>query len=206
MQGKPGKDRKASMKLRIILVGAIDPEIVAILKRGIEDMFPSDVRLGDGLRPSIEAYDADRGQYSAEVILNDLAQLEIEDQEHILGLADCDLYIPELTFVFGAALGTAALVSVTRLRQEFYSLQADGDLLTRRILTEAVHEIGHTYGMRHCFDPGCVMFFSRNIADTDRKGFNLCDRCEETLSRLSKPLLEISEDDPRLRPSLNIML
>ena len=194
------------MKLQIIPVGAIDPEIVAILKRGIEDMFPADVRLGDVLRPSIEAYDADRGQYSAEVVLNDLALRETEDQEHILGLADRDLYIPELTFVFGAALGTAALVSITRLRQEFYGLQADRDLLTRRILTEAVHEVGHSYGMKHCFDPGCVMFFSRNIADTDTKGFNLCDSCKDTLSRLSKPLLEISEDDPRLRPSLNIML
>ena len=202
-----GEEGKADIKLRIVPVGAVGPGLLAMLKRGIADVLAADVRSGEALESRVDAFDAERGQYSAEVILNDLAARGSDDQpEHVLGVADCDLYIPDLTFVFGAALGTAALISITRLRQEFYNLKADSDILFRRMMTEAVHEIGHSYGMRHCFDPGCVMFFSRTIGDTDRKGFDFCDTCRETMSRLSKPLLEISEDDPRLAPSLNIML
>ena len=194
------------MKLQIIPVGAIDPGIVEIVMLGIKDVLTADLRLGEPLDFPVGSYDAYRGQYSAEAVLNELAAREGRDQEHVLGTSDHDLFIPDLTFVFGAALGTAALISVTRLRQEFYGFKTDRNILARRILTEAVHEISHSYGMKHCFDPGCVMFFSRTIVDTDKKGFNLCDSCKDMLSRLSKPLLEISEDDPRLRPSLNIML
>ena len=201
------QEGKADIRLQVVPIGAVAPEVLKMLKHGIAGILPADVRLGEALEPGIGAFNAERGQYSAEAILNDLAVRGSDDQsEHILGMADCDLYIPDLTFVFGAALGKAALISIARLKQEFYNLKADRDILRKRMMTEAVHEIGHSYGMRHCFDPGCVMFFSRTIGDTDRKGFNLCDRCGGMLSRLSKPLLEIAEDDPRLAPSLNIML
>lgn len=194
------------MKLQIIPIGVIDPGLVEMVEQGIETVLPAQVRLGKAIEPPHHAYDAERGQYSAEAILNALSEERSENQEHIIGVADLDLFIPDLTFVFGAALRRVALVSVIRLRQEFYNLGSDKGLLARRILTEAVHEIGHSYGMRHCFEPGCVMFFSHGICDTDRKGFDFCASCGEMLTRVSKPLLEISEDDPRLAPSLNIML
>jgi archaemetzincin len=195
------------MKLQIIPIGVTDPEMVEMLKQGIEDVLPADVRLGEVLGPPVYAYDAGRNQYSTEAILNDLPERGLEDRSvHLLGFADCDLFIPDLTFVFGAALQKAALISITRLRQEFYNLSPDKDLLTKRILSQAVHEIAHSYGMRHCFDPGCVMYFSHSIGDTDRKGFDFCNRCGGIMSRVAKPLLEISEDDPRLALSLNIML
>ncbi len=201
-----GIEEGPDIKLRIIPVGPVEPGIIEILKRDIGQALPADVRSGDVIEPPREAFDAGRAQYSAEAILNALAEQEADPREHVLGVIDFDLYIPDLTFVFGAALGRAALVSITRLRQEFYGLDADRGLFTRRVLTEAVHEAVHSYRMKHCFDPGCVMSFSRTIDDTDKKGFELCDSCRATLSRLSKPLLEISEDDPRLAPSLNIML
>lgn len=194
------------IKLQIIPVGPVGPGIIERLIRDIGEVLPAGVRSGDVIEMPREAFDAGRGQYSAEIVLNALAERETDPREHVLGLIDSDLYIPDLTFVFGAALGRAALVSITRLRQEFYGLDADRGLFTRRVLTETVHEAAHSYGMKHCFDPGCVMFFSRTIGDTDKKGFELCDSCQATLSRLSKPLLEISEDDPRLARSLNIML
>lgn len=202
-----GQEGKADIRLEIVPVGVIDPEVLEMVKQGVAGLFPADVLFGEALEPLSDAYDGERRQYSAEAILNGLAARGREGRSaHILGVADCDLYVPDLTFVFGAALGTAALISITRLRQEFYGLEADSRILHRRMMTEAVHEIGHSYGMRHCFDPACVMFFSRTIGDTDRKGFDFCDACRDTISRLSKPLLEISEDDPRLAPSLNIML
>jgi archaemetzincin len=58
-------------------------------------------------------------------------------------------------------------------------LHADDDsaLFDARVLKEAVHEYGHTLGLGHCVDPGCVMHFSNTLADTDRKGDWFCPRC-----------------------------
>ena len=66
----------------------------------------------------------------------------------------CDLYVPVLTFVFGEAQleGNCAVVSTARLHEEFYGMPASDDLLGERLLKEAVHELGHTFGLRHCAD------------------------------------------------------
>jgi archaemetzincin len=46
-----------------------------------------------------------------------------------------------------------------------------------RALKEAVHELGHTLGLRHCSRSLCVMHFSNSIFDTDKKKSLLCDQC-----------------------------
>ena len=76
-----------------------------------------------------------------------------------LGVTVGDLYVPLLTFVFGEAQvdGSCATVSTARLRKEFYGLPADEALLRERLLKESLHELGHTFGLRHCADWRCVM-------------------------------------------------
>ncbi|CUS96705.1 matrixin family metalloprotease, partial [Candidatus Kryptobacter tengchongensis] len=64
-----------------------------------------------------------------------------------------------------------------RLRQEFYGDKPNQKLFEKRVLTEAVHEIGHLLNLKHCSNPNCVMFFSNSILDTDRKGFLFCNGC-----------------------------
>jgi len=51
-----------------------------------------------------------------------------------------------------------------------------------RAVKEAVHELGHTFGLDHCSDPRCVMHFSNMLADTDRKGREFCPSCRARLA------------------------
>ena len=101
--------------------------------------------------------------------------------EKILGIIDQDLYVPKLNFVFGEASRRVAIISLTRLRNEFYSLPKDQTLFRKRVLTEAVHELGHTYGLEHCRNPHCVMFSSKSLIDTDLKGPDFCERCKSKI-------------------------
>jgi len=50
----------------------------------------------------------------------------------------------------------------------------DYPALERRAATEAIHELGHTYGLSHCSDPTCVMWFSNTLSESDRKGTRFC--------------------------------
>lgn len=86
----------------------------------------------------------------------------------------------ELNFVFGLAdRATArAIIALPRLRQSFYGLPDDIALFRERAIKEAVHELGHTFGLGHCRDRRCVMAFSNSLADTDRKGQEFCERCQ----------------------------
>jgi archaemetzincin len=132
----------------------------------------------DGLEGEF-AYNPVRGQYHSTEILRRLLQDPDTESWRILGVTDVDLYIPILTFVFGEAqLGnTAALVSTHRLRPEFYGLPRDPGLLQERLLKEALHELGHTFGLQHCPDYLCVMSASHSVERIDLKQADFCQAC-----------------------------
>jgi len=110
--------------------------------------------------------------------------------DRALGVVDVDIFAPGLNFVFGQAdiAGRRALISLRRLRQEFYCLPRSENLFRERALKEAVHELGHTYGLGHCPDPACVMHFSNSLHDTDLKGWSFCPDCQGRVKQNTKVL------------------
>ena len=100
------------------------------------------------------------------------------EDERILAVVSVDLYTGNLNSVFGEADPSTgiAVVSTHRLRTEFYGEAANPALFFSRLVKESVHELGHTFGLGHCPDPTCVMYFSNSIFDTDLKRTDFCSR------------------------------
>jgi len=124
------------------------------------------------------AWDVKRQQYYSTAILQRLERASDPDAR-MLGVAGCDLFVPVLTFVFGEAQleGNCALVSMARLKEEAYGMPSRPDLLRERLLKESVHELGHTFGLRHCSDWQCVMTSSHAVERLDVKGSEFCANC-----------------------------
>ncbi len=170
------------MGILLVPVGKVEQRILERLRNGLPKVFNQEVSIGKELPVPEDAYHKKRNQYLSTKILRTLMeQKEFTPYEKVLGVVDRDLYVPELNFVFGEASERVAVISLTRLRQEFYHLPEDPPLFEKRALTEAVHELGHTYGLGHCRDSHCVMFFSNSLRDTDRKGVDFCRRCKSKL-------------------------
>lgn len=130
------------------------------------------------------SFNASRGQYHSTEILARLAARVAPETWRVLGVTAVDLYIPILTFVFGEAQlnGAAALVSSHRLHQRFYGLPDDQQLLRERLLKEAVHELGHTFGLTHCDDAGCAMAPSHAVEWIDLKSPHFCAKCASAVA------------------------
>ena len=79
--------------------------------------------------------------------------------------------------------GNTAVVSLARLKDEFYGLPPRQDLVHERLLKEAVHELGHTFGLRHCADWQCVMSSSHAVERLDIKGVEFCAACRKEVFR-----------------------
>jgi len=126
------------------------------------------------------AWDENRRQYYSTAILQRLERA-MDPDARILGVTACDLFVPVLTFVFGEAQldGNCAVVSAARLHDEFYGLPAREDLFRERLLKEASHELGHTFGLRHCADWRCVMASSHGVERLDVKGPEFCTACRK---------------------------
>jgi archaemetzincin len=103
----------------------------------------------------------------------------------VLGFTDQDLFIPILTYVFGEAQlgGSAAVVSTARLGEG--TDRFGRRLLVERLAKEAVHEVGHAFGLVHCGHEHCVMSRSPAVREVDEKGGGLCAECRAQLEDLS---------------------
>jgi archaemetzincin len=128
------------------------------------------------------ALDARRQQYYSTAIIQRLERAADPDAR-VLGVTACDLYVPVLTFVFGEAQldGNCAVVSGARLKDEFYGLPPSEPMFRERLVKEAAHELGHTFGLRHCSDWRCVMASSHAVERLDVKGADFCSACRKPI-------------------------
>ncbi len=167
--------------MRIILktLGGVDDDIMEELRKSVNLVFGCPVEVRTGFNYLAHAYNPERKQYLSPNLLHHLSTPLREKNEKTVGVADIDLYAPRLNFVFGQAdiSSETALVSLCRLRQEYYGLPTDEARLIERATKEIVHELGHTFGLEHCPNQKCVMHFSNCLADTDYKELSFCSEC-----------------------------
>jgi archaemetzincin len=185
----------APKKILIIPAGSFDRGVLAEIRSSVERAFGRTADIGIDIRMPSEAHDNYRRQYSAPMILTALEGYDLfprigqyDEYERTLVVVDADLYSPGLKYVFGEADPATgrAVMSLTRLAEDFYNRPRNRYLLYDRAAKEAVHELGHTYGLGHCPDKKCVMYFSNSIEDTDEKNALFCANCQKKYRALMK--------------------
>jgi archaemetzincin len=166
------------------LAGAATPAMI-FLSRRLERVFDAAVEILSLPINMAVALDSGRRQYNSTALIAEVLGSLRCDRVKAIGITDVDLFIPVFTFVFGEAQlsGTVAIVSTYRLRNEFYGLPEDDTVLLERLEKECIHEIGHTFGLVHCVDYGCVMHASASVEEIDIKGSTFCFSCADRVNR-----------------------
>ncbi len=160
-------------------IGSAEEEVFVAVEICLQRTFDLEIRRAPPFPDPEYARDPKSRQYSSGLIVRELVGKCPADASRLLGITERDLFIPMLTFVFGQAQlgGKAAVLSLARLRQEFYHLPPNFELLKVRAAKEALHELGHTFGLVHCPDRDCVMSLATNVSQLDRKGGDFCPSC-----------------------------
>jgi archaemetzincin len=141
-RSRPSSAKRRALALVVVNRNRIDESVLHALVPILGDAFGADVFTADSISLLEDAYNASRKQYHSTVLLDALVRHKRPDWERLIGVTDVDLYTPDLNFVFGEADARrgVAVFSLARLHT------ADRDRFAHRVATEAVHEIGHTYG------------------------------------------------------------
>jgi archaemetzincin len=180
--------------INILPLGNADRELVRFLTVPLGKIFHAEIAV---LSDSIDMqrfYDEQRNQFNSTSILLYIKEHFVNThalgQRHshskiFLAIAADDLFIPILTYVFGEAElgGNVAVASYYRLQNERYGLPANLPLLRERLEKEALHELGHVFGLTHCHSQMCAMYTSTYVGDIDLKGRTFCDECVKLLRR-----------------------
>ncbi len=169
-------------------IGEVEKELLDFLSTKLEKGYDCTCRVAPPLRISESSHNLQRRQYNAEVLVAEISEKMPVDAERLLCVVDIDLFVPGLNFVFGLAAGNTAIISLVRLRPEYYGERKNEYLFRERVLKEAVHELGHTLGLHHCPDIRCIMHFSNRLEDTDIKGPGFCKVCWNKIQNINDAL------------------
>lgn len=161
-----------------------------MLAREVASAYRVNASAGGRLAVPDGGFDPLRAQYTTAAFLKVLTEIGAKESAPDkpapvrLGITEKDLFVPRLNFVFGEAdpESGSAVISTFRLRPEFYGQEPALERLQRRVLKEAVHELGHVFGLEHCDSLYCIMHFSNTIGDTDKKGPGFCRECQIRLA------------------------
>jgi archaemetzincin len=169
--------------ITLITFGYFEENFLKNIVESVYHEFHFSVNLKEGHLDLSEYYDPVRRQYSGVKLLKEVDSVFATDSAKTIGLFNVDLFIPILTYIFGQAFlnGRSGIASHYRLSNDRYGIASDDKLILDRFKKEVIHELGHTFGLIHCYIPTCVMRSSTYVEDIDQKEMSLCAGCREEI-------------------------
>lgn len=179
------------MKINLAPLQFSNRDLLHYLQSHLKTIFSASVSIVDLPIDMNTAYFKEREQYYSTRLIAEAIKVTKDIEDKVLLVTEHDLFVPVFTFLFGEAQlnGKHAIVSTTRLHEEFYSGVSNEPLLQERTLKEVMHELGHTFGLIHCKNWECAMHTSLSVEEIDIKGTFYCDKCHKQAGVTQNKLL-----------------
>ncbi|MFH2006936.1 MAG: matrixin family metalloprotease [bacterium] len=132
------------------------------------------------------AYYRPRRRYRAEKLLDHLGRIGPKNAYRILGLTAVDISTTKGQYRDWGIMGLANLSGRLCVISRFRCARASRNRIhaRHRLAKVAVHEIGHTLGLDHCPNRGCLLESGKGSNKTTDREYVLCARCRRKLRQL----------------------
>jgi archaemetzincin len=173
-------------KIVVVPLGEVDFGIVNRLATNIGPVFSRSVDILKGIKMPREAFSVVRNQYYAQVVLTKIERAKANNREKVIAICEEDLYLPEDAYVLSSVdrVAGTAIISLYRIRQEFYGLPENDGMIYPRLFKESIHRMCGLLHLPECRNPRCVNYYSQMMLDIDSKQDKLCDICLRQMTGL----------------------
>jgi archaemetzincin len=165
----------------------VDPSVLATVATRIRSLLSTEVAILPPRSLPDSAYYPPRHRYRGDDLLAFLDRATPSGYSRVIGITAKDISVTRGEIpdwgVFGVARlsGRPGVVSTFRLGAG----AAPAPVLEARLEKVVVHELGHTFGLRHCTSPGCVMRDAEgSIRPVDSSTGKLCPSCASRLDEI----------------------
>jgi archaemetzincin len=187
--------------ISVLPLGRVGEDILRVVSDSLQGILRVPVDLREPIDIPEDTFMESRNQYNAMALIKYLDQELVDNSLRILGITGKDICNPILTYVFGEAYmgGRSAVMSSARLKAGLLGEPVSREHFLERVVKVALHEMGHTFNLRHCHTDRCVMRASNTLQELDEKLNYLCDYCEIFLFDSLKQALS-DHDSPEVAP------
>lgn len=152
-----------------------DPHLQNYLMNGVNAFYKVNSDKDTAVSLPKSAYYKPRNRYKADKLLVFLKDKKNVDYHRIVGFTNKDISIsrgknPDSgIFGLGFCPGPSVVISSYRLKSD-----------SIKCLTVVLHELGHTYGLKHCSSKGCLMRdVNGKMIQVPETGPDLCNKCRK---------------------------
>jgi archaemetzincin len=171
-----------SLVVHLVPLGSISDDAIEETARGLRSHAPVTVIVEPRQPLPPESRSVIAGRYRAERILEWMGGLDIKTGK-LMGVTDVDIVSKKGTndnwgiLGLGTLDGRCSVLSTFRMKRVWENGGAPDSLVRERLWKTAVHELGHTLGLPHCPNRGCIMEDAHGTVKTTDRETELCPEC-----------------------------
>lgn len=168
--------------------GDVSDETIAIVRDALATTYGVELRTGDRRELPADSFYTPRKRYRAQTLLDHLDTWLPADCDRIVGITQKDISTTKGKYEdwgilgLGRVPGKSCVVSSFRVRKKLQDVPAD-----ERLARVAIHELGHTLGLPHCPNQGCLMEDALGSVVTIDRETHLCERCLQQIGWQGEP-------------------
>ena len=179
----PWTGQKQNHTLAILPFKGVDSSLLHELKNGLQKQLAAAITVLDARELPAFAFYKPRQRYIADSLLVFLEQANKLRFEKIIGVTIRDISTKKEPHKnwgilgLGSCPGESCVISSFRAGKS----KVSHAVFIRRMITLALHETGHTYGLEHCPVSTCIMKDAEGKMNLD-DGDSYCEKCRNYLS------------------------